>query len=590
MKNVIMLVLDSFSFFEYDYSTENTPFLHSLENKSIFATNLFSQGPHTEVGSRGLICGCNTLDFGGSSRFFSKTKNTVFDIFLKEKYDVNYIGHPAIYVSKELRHHYNFHQYYTVIYKFINLWASRLEYWARINANRELNKRERDLAIGLCQDTFDVLYDFWLDVSEKKESIYFLEKQLENVDAGRILKAIIKEKNRFENNSWEYVKNLLKDFNSNILVPLTNINDLKAIDTNFTNLIQDKYKSILKELEKKQIGNNIWLDKFTFIDLMLAIKNKFMGKKEPIEIISEYFRRIDLAKEFEFKYQERSHFYFPPSIKRQLSFVLDILNKNEERGNKPSFIYLQPEELHYYHNWFSYDIIDENNINKEFYAIKKLLKNEKKLFNKKGYLTQTLALNYIDRCIKDFFLALKQKDLLDNTVILITADHGSSYGHAPIRNALPFNNFYSENYHIPLFLYNNGKVKKLENYLLSYDIVPLLLENLDIDKEKYFDNKIVNSDQGRKIIHSEYMGPGYQDLLGKEIWFSARNDNYKINYIVSLLGEFKDGRIEGIYNIKKDPFEHNNLVDQLKNNRDIEELLDYLKKRWNEIRKQQNVF
>lgn len=583
MKNVVMLVLDSFSYYEYINMVDSTPFLHMLENKTLFASNVYSQGPHSEVGVRGLVCGCNTLDCDGSSRFFAGTENTVFDILLKEGFDINYIGSPVLYVSKELRNNPNFKQYYTIVYKFLYLWKERFEYWSRIYLKRELDKREKDIVIRLCQDTFDVISDFWSDVSDKKESIYFLKKNLENVDKN-IIEIICKEKKKFEENSWEYVKALLSDFENNILVDLTNIDEKKVIDLEFINLIKNKNINLLEKLKRKQIVNNLLPDKYTIRDIIYALKDKFLGKETGnIEVIGEVLRRLHLAGEFNLDIDKRN--YFPPSLKRQLDFVLELLKKGE--NGKPQFIFLQPEELHYHHNWFSYDIIDERNIEKEFLEIKKFL--QKRTGNEKGYLTQTLALNYVDRCIKEFFKNLKQNNLLDNTVVLITADHGSSFGHAPVRNALPYNNFFSENYHIPLFIYNNGEADRIDRYLLNYDIVPILLETLNIDSAVYYKRDRINV-KGRNIVHSEYMGPGFQDLLGKEIWFSARNANYKVNYIVSLFGAFENGRLEGVYNIRKDPNERNNLVKHAYDHAEVAELLHYLDKRRTEIQIQQTIY
>lgn len=583
MKNVIMLVLDSFSYYEYVSVAESTPFLHTLENKTLFASNVYSQGPHSEVGVRGLICGCNTLDHGGSSRFFAGVENTVFDIFLEENYDVSYIGHPALYVSKKLRNNSNFHHYYTVIYNFLYLWRERLEYWAQIYTKRKLDKREKDIVIGLCQDTFDVMSDFWSDVSSKKENICFLAKSIENVDTKNIIETVYNEEKKFKENAWEYAKSLLSDFDNNILVNLTNIDEAKVVDSDFINLIKSKNRSLLKKLKRKQMLDNLLPDQYTIRDLIYALKDKFTGKeKKNIEIISELQRRFQLTEEFELNLQKRG--YYPPSIKRQLDFVLELLKK-EETG-KPHFIYLQPEELHYHHNWFSYDIVNEENIDKEFLEIGKFVR--KKAGRAGGYLTQTLALNYVDQCIKEFFKNLRKDNLLRNTVILITADHGSSFGHAPIRNALPYNNFFSENYHIPLFIYDQGKKQKIEKYLLNYDIVPLLLKTLNIDSKKYYEKEKL-SVEGRKIVHSEYMGPGYQDLLGKEIWFSARNENYKINYIVRLFGAFKEGHLEGVYDIQNDPQERNNLVNRSYDHKEVEELLQYLEIRRAEIQMQQDI-
>ncbi len=543
----------------------------------MFASNVYSEGSHTEVGVYGLIRGCNTLDYGGSSRYFAEAENTVFDAFLNENYDVSYIASPVVYVSEKLRHDNNFHQYYTITYKFLYLWRNRLDYWAQVSLKRELTIHEKECAINLCKDTFNVAYTFWKDASEKKESVGLIKGKIENVDAATIVKTIVDEKKKFEEHPWEYVKVLFADFHNNILVRLTDT-DNNDINNNFINYVKDKNKIFLKQMKWRQIAGNVLLDWHTIRDIGYGIKDKLCNNKsDNLKSFVEWVRRLHVFKEFELNFGERE--YLPPSIKKQLNFTLEILKKNR-LDEKPSFIYLQPEELHYHNNWFSYDIIDKMNVEKEFRELKRVFSGQAGWG--KGYLTQSLALNYVDQCLKEFFVELKNSNLLNNTVVLITGDHGSSYGHAPIRNALAFNNFFSENYHIPLFIYNHGKAEKTNRYLMNCDIVPILLETLDIDSTKFNKERSIFI-KGREIVHSEYMGPGYQDLLGKKIWFSARNSSYKINYIVGLSGEFSNGKLEAVYNVKKDPKELHNLVKSSYDHKEANKLLNYLEKRYREI-------
>lgn len=588
MKNVIMLILDSFSYYEYEYAKERKniiPFLTELEKKTIFASNVYAQGPHSEVGVRGLVCGCNTLDFGGSSRFFSEAKSTVFDVFLKENYDVSYIVTPVIYVPERLRHNNNFHQYYTVAYKFLYLWRNRLDYWAGIYSQRKLSNHEKESAINLCKDAFEVTYAFWKDADEKRGNTVLVEKKLQNVDTALIVSTIVNEKKKFDENRWEYVKAMFMDFHNNILARMTDINENQDVDNNFIDYIKNENRAFLNKLKRRQIINNIFLDRYTIREIEHGIRDRLKNKRnDNLKSYDEWIRRLRSANEFELHIQEQQ--YVPPSIKKQLNLTLEILkNRTNRRNDKPCFIYLQPEELHYHNNWFTYDIIDEKNIEKEFRDLKRVFSKRKD--REKGYLTQSLALNYVDRCLEEFFMELRSNNLLDDTIVLITADHGSSYGHAPIRNALSFNNLFSENYHIPLFIYNQGKTERVDKLLMSCDIVPILLEMLNINNGQFARAAL---DKEREIVHSEYMGPGYQDLLGKEIWFSARDSNYKINYIVRLFGEFSDGKLEAVYDIRKDPKELRNLVKSSYDHEDIKRLLNYLEKRRIEIQVEQNDY
>lgn len=588
MKNVIMIVLDSFSYFEYEFAKKRgiIPFLSSLEDNSIFASNLYSEGPHSEVGVRGLIGGCHTLDYGGSSRYFMEVDETVFDIFLDDNYDVSYIANPLIYLPERIRRNENFCQYYTVVYKFLYLWRNRMDYWAELYSKRDLNEREKKIAIDLCKDAFSVMLDFWRDVVINPESIKLIKRNVSEVNAEDIVEIILNENNRFIRQPWEYICDLFSGFDSHILTIVTNIIENKELDRNFICYVQSNNKAFLKRLKWMQKTNNIILDKYTINDIKGGIRDKLHNRKsDNLKSFDEWVRRIKVSEEFDLDYAKRQ--YLPPSIKKQLNLVQEILADKVNR-KRPCFIYLQPEELHFHNNWFSYDIVDKSNSDAEYMDLKAAYKSG--VFKERGYLTQTLALIYVDNCLRKFFYQLRHEGLLDNTIILITADHGSSYGHAPIRNGLSFNNFFSENYHIPLFIYNQGEKKRVNNFLLNCDVIPTLMDIMGKRSMAHHMKGHSAFSSKREIIHSEYMGPGYQDLWNKKIWFSARNSKYKINYIVGLFDRFESGRLEAVYNIIEDPKELNNLVKSRYDEAEVGRLLQYLYKRRCQIQEEQERY
>ncbi len=587
MKNVIMIVLDSFSFFEYEFAKKKNimPFLAELEKKSIFASKVYSEGPHTEVGVRGLIGGCNTLDNGGSYRHFMNVKETVFDIFLRENYQVNYIAHPAMYLPERVRTHNLFCHYYTSAYKFLYLWRNRLDYWANIYSQRELNTREKEAAINICRDAFDITLDFWASINDRKEKIALINKRFDNVDAKRVVKEIHSEKNKFEENPWKYVRLLFVDFDNNILTQITDIDESKGEDEEFLAYIKKKHRKLLRRLKLKQKLSNILVDSHTAKDIMLGVKDKILtGRSDNLKSYDEWHRRLVAAKEFDLEYLQAKQ-GLAPSLEKELSLALEILTNNSAVNKTHSFIYMQPAELHFHNNWFSHDIIDEYKVDGELKTISKIFGS--RLINEKGYLTQSLALCYVDCCLRKFFDELKTRGFLDNTLVVITSDHGSSYGHAPIRNGLPSNNFFSENYHIPLFFYDQGRTGSIDNLLLNCDVVPTLMDMLGMNGSiRHMKGRSAFATK-REIVHTEYLGPGYQDLLGRDIWFSARNSNYKINYIVGLYEDFKSGTLEGVYNITGDPQELNNLVNKNYDHEEVGKLMKYLEERRKQIQKEQ---
>ena len=80
----------------------------------------------------------------------------------------------------------------------------------------------------------------------------------------------------------------------------------------------------------------------------------------------------------------------------------------------------------------------------------------------KGSITHDLSLRYIDNVIEYLFNVLKQEDLLEDTCIIITADHGFSFSGNPLRDSF-LTNLYLENYNVPLLIYNSGYEPRIIN-------------------------------------------------------------------------------------------------------------------------------
>ena len=139
----------------------------------------------------------------------------------------------------------------------------------------------------------------------------------------------------------------------------------------------------------------------------------------------------------------------------------------------PWFTYMHVDDAHYRENFFTYDTSDKNIHEKEFENINKYLDNLDKKF--KGAITYDLALLYCDTIVKNIVEYLKRIKQYDNTIILITADHGYSYFYYPIRDKNVFN-CYKETYNVPFIILGKDiEYKKIENFCTTKDIAPTLL-------------------------------------------------------------------------------------------------------------------
>ena len=104
-----------------------------------------------------------------------------------------------------------------------------------------------------------------------------------------------------------------------------------------------------------------------------------------------------------------------------------------------------------------------------------------------GYL-QCMA--YVDDCIGRFLAEAEQNGLLDNTVIVVTGDHGGVHKYYP-QYADAFSKEYpwmgdAKSYSMPLLIYSPDITKKVFDLNCGHiDVMPSLLHLLGVDSKAY---------------------------------------------------------------------------------------------------------
>lgn len=258
-----------------------------------------------------------------------------------------------------------------------------------------------------------------------------------------------------------------------------------------------------------------------------------------------------------------------------------ILNKDILKDDNPYFAYIHVDDIHTPEMFFSYDSVDMDILSEEFEALENFLSNLPK--NYKGALSYDYALVYVDLCIKRLVNWLKDNGKMNNTTIVITADHGFSFSYDPIRkNAV--NNFYDENYRIPFIIFDkDSQCNKIEKFASSTDIIPTLLDYLNLPKEDNLRGKSLLSNYTRDFITMEYMGSGCPDLKRRDIKYCIRSIKYKIVYSVNINAKFNEGKLLELYDLDKDPFNYTNIRDKITKLNDAKQLLSILKARHEEL-------
>lgn len=170
----------------------------------------------------------------------------------------------------------------------------------------------------------------------------------------------------------------------------------------------------------------------------------------------------------------------------------------------------------------------------------------------------------IDEQIGRIINGLKANGQLDNTIVVITADHGNCLGK---HDEISKNNIYEESLNIPFIVYWKGKIiPGIDDKFLGsiVDVCPTLLDLTGLQ------NQIPKGMDGKSfapyLLNKTGPMPPEQFILGNIIsnkvdanngFRGIRTAQYTLAY------QRKGNKLEGfLFNLKTDPFEMNNLFNK----------------------------
>jgi arylsulfatase A-like enzyme len=210
----------------------------------------------------------------------------------------------------------------------------------------------------------------------------------------------------------------------------------------------------------------------------------------------------------------------------------------------------------------------------------------KPLVSDPGYF---YSLSYVDHNINKIINELRRNNILDETLIVLTSDHGIPLNAKPqdqrenySEEAFHVVNFYDEFYHIPLVFYNpkmpTNEVTKLTS---SIDVSPTLVNAGGLKSPKEFRGENLFTRPGRDYVMFEHFGTGLGIHGLKKPRVAVRSPNWKIIMEFSPNGPVSSGEIREIYDLQNDPNETNNIKEH--RNEEISELIDQVRHRAEEI-------
>ena len=166
---------------------------------------------------------------------------------------------------------------------------------------------------------------------------------------------------------------------------------------------------------------------------------------------------------------------------------------------------------------------------------------------------------YMDAAIRTLFARLEAKGILDETLVVITSDHGETlYDHDCY---FDHHGLYDVTLHVPLILRYPGAVpagKRVGGYSQHYDLVPTLLDLAGIESGIQFDGtSLLPMVRGEVASHRSEFYITECTWMRKHGW---RTPQWKLIRALEPDIHFKPP-VE-LYNLVEDPTEYNNLAEQ----------------------------
>jgi arylsulfatase A-like enzyme len=272
---------------------------------------------------------------------------------------------------------------------------------------------------------------------------------------------------------------------------------------------------------------------------------------------------------------DKTFYYFKTSARHLFTLAKRVI----KNISTPFFIYLHLGDLHEPVYFEKYPKLDDV-VLKRIRAISEwrftqgshLNTEEFNIYKFNRILLYDTLIRRVDEEIEKFFDFMKDENLQEDTIIIITADHGEGFWeHAEeekkffkkvnIFGVAHGHSLFQEYIRVPLIIWENELYKKsIEFPVSTVDILPTILDLLNMKKP--------DGIQGISLIRDELSST-------RKIIIEEVNDGYDKKAIIKypyklIYSPYED--IKLLYNLEKDPFEK----EPIQNSNIIESLLSLL--------------
>lgn len=558
-KNVVFLVIDSLgNYNRRDVEGRIMPFLNKLKEESIYFPNMFSEAPYTEAAVMSMLCGKDTLEDEGYLYRFKKSHN-IFECFKENGYEVfNYVQ-PHVHPSSILKG--NTHFYYNVAYDFNVVWGYRLYLYSELYKQNKLRIEDYEKIIELLDDNFEFWAYFFQKYMQGDESFSLIRDNLERLyDEAYVEKQyekVLNQKEKYFCNKKAYIEELLEQGKSHDLFEIGVLDQNVKVSAETKKWLVENCKNIFDRINSVNKKHNFVLGKINwngvFADAIDAVKGHKLDK---LKGNFAYFKNGVFDSDLKERLYESDSFKAAPSLYSHINhFKKELAKRNQET---PFFSCIHVDDIHNPEIFFTYDTDDIEMLREEFKDIENVLDIYEEGMS--GAVSYYLSLAYIDKKIKYLFDVLEEQKLLQDTIVVITGDHGFSFDYVNIRNSC-VNNHYLENYNVPLYIYDYGNESYINQRICSSkDIFPTLLERLQLEA---MDNNITGESLFGElkdyIVLQNIMG-GCPDVDHRSVTIGILTKEELLVGEADLNSKFTDISLKEYYDLKNDPRQKINAI------------------------------
>lgn len=572
--NCVLIVIDSLDYTRCQHSKEDLlPYLNKCAQNGIVCENMYSQAPYTEAAAMALYCGQNTLDHHGYIERYGRAKTTLFEMFSDNGYDVYFNAlQPQCFPSSLRRGITDI--VYNRGFDIIGLWNYRLQHYSQVYERGELNEQDYIQIRRLLDDNFIEWTRFLNDLVTDDPSVRMIKPLNKKYKVLDCKQRVDLEFEKYKADKKEYIQQILSQKTKHPLfqIPYFKQQDY-TLDLEVKNCLNEECSEICQKIRKENIVSNLFFNPDVYRQCYYAYTGYLKNKNK-----ADLRARKMLIKNALAIHDFRSRYGVDCSmLKGQPSFrthVNDFLSWIDRRavGDKSYFACIHVDDIHFPEMFFTYDAQDKSVLMQDLAMIKDYLSKRSKTVP--GTISTDLSLLYADNQCRYLVEEMKKRGQYENTVFVVTADHGFSYSGYPIRDKA-VNTFYLENFKIPFYVFGGGiEKKRITTLCSSVDIPVTLCQIFSLDRPKSFVGRsVAEHNKERSILTIEYCGGGCPDISRRKLMIAAFDEKCMVAVETMLNHPLSVKDIVAVYDLQKDPLQRKNIKQKFT----LERYMDYYK-------------